>query len=210
MATIIDKVENERGCGFRKKGGMYLISSGAALACQKLPIALTVCPCCGEGVKQSRGFKWVKYDLVKDPQCPKITEGKACLSCPFDGSVEKFGLMWVGEKFYPTPSKFTNEAALMGISKRIAQIPKELIVGETWVLLAHPKAVLFSQTTTTQYPAAPGEPEYLPGIFSAFVPQRIEYIVKGTETEEELDRMEKRGITLVNVIPAKQTEAALE
>jgi hypothetical protein len=80
----------------------------------------------------------------------------------------------------------------MGISKRIAQIPRELVVGKTWIALAHPKAYF----STCDFEAG-----FNPGIFCFFIPQRIEYIVAGSETEQELDSMEKRGITLVQVTP---------
>jgi hypothetical protein len=33
-----------------------------------------------------------------------------------------------------------------------------------------------------------------------FKPARIEYIITGKETDEELDAMEKRGFTLIDVI----------
>jgi hypothetical protein len=39
-----------------------------------------------------------------------------------------------------------------------------------------------------------------------FKPTRIEYIVTGKETEEELDAMEKRGFTLIDVIPEEEGE----
>jgi hypothetical protein len=82
------------------------------------------------------------------------------------GTHEKYGLMWVGEKFYPTPDHFMNEAARMGISKRIPMVPKEFEMGKDWILLAHRK------TIQSQY----NPQEYIPGIFQAFRPTRIEYI----------------------------------
>jgi len=38
------------------------------------------------------------------------------------------------------------------------------------------------------------------GIFSAFVPSAIEYVTKGSETEEELEALVKRGITPIKVV----------
>ncbi len=46
----------------------------------------------------------------------------------------------------------------------------------------------------------------VPAIFHAFIPTALEYVVKGTETEKELDRMEKQGITLVKVVPIPEKE----
>ena len=113
-------------------------------------------------------------------------------------------LMWIGEKFYPTPADFSSEAAQAGVSKRISQIPKDLVVGETWVLLAHPKTCVKWTVGENGEQVA----NYTPGIFHAFIPQRIEYIVTGNETLEELESKVKRGITLVNVIP--DTKAQME
>ncbi len=82
------------------------------------------------------------------------------------------GLIWVGEMFYKTPRAFLKEAAEQGISRRIRSIPRDFKLGETCVWLAHRKAVEGVDMT--------------PGVFYAFLPQRIEYIVKGDETEEKL------------------------
>ncbi len=208
MITIETKVEGKRGCGYRKPGGIYLICDAAGFACDKLPIPLTVCPCCNAGIKQSRGFEWIGRQLLDGKDCSK-TEGWAaklamqehafsellCLGCPFYNiNIERYGLMWVGEKFYPTAKAFSLESVTMGISKRIAQIPREFKVGETWVLLAHPKAIMH-----------PGK-ENTPGIFSAFKPSRIEYVVTGKESEEELERLVDRGFNLVRVVPDKAAD----
>lgn len=179
IRTIIEK---KRGCGYRKPGGLYLIGGGAFHTCGILPIALTVCPCCQTGIKPARGFTWTTPDLWKKEECPD-TNCKKC-SPFFDKTIEKVGLMWVGEKFYPTGSDFTRESMQMGVSKRIAQIPKDLEIGKTWVLLAHRK------------------PEA--HIFGAFIPQRIEYVVRDTDTPETIEAMEKRGVTCVRVIPDGQ------
>jgi hypothetical protein len=43
-------------------------------------------------------------------------------------------------------------------------------------------------------------PETQHKAFTMFKPDRIEYVVKGTETQEELQRKVKQGLTLVRVI----------
>ena len=53
----------------------------------------------------------------------------------------RVGLIWVGEKFYPTPQDFCAEAEKMGISRRIPAVPNDFVLGETWVWLAHRKAI---------------------------------------------------------------------
>jgi hypothetical protein len=185
MATIKNSFESARGCGFRKEGGKYLISGGLSAPCFKLPIRLTYCPCCGAGIKFSRAFQWISKDVIMDVPCSK----KGCKGCiPFDGSVERFGLLWVGDKFY-SPKSFTKEAAARGVSKRIPFVPKELIIGKTWILLAHKKAVF-----------DPESEEMKEGIFYAFQPSGLEYIIKGDESEEELERLEKQGFYLINLI----------
>jgi hypothetical protein len=56
---IVESQELPRGCGYRKPGGFYLVSDGQGDPCGRLPIPLKRCPCCGEGVKFSRGTTWL-------------------------------------------------------------------------------------------------------------------------------------------------------
>ena len=204
MATIITRMESKRGCGFRKKGGKYFVSDGIGRPCGKLPIPLTVCPCCNQGIKQSRGFTWISWQLLDGHEC-KLTHTGDCFKCPLafgvsHSSIEgnKLGLMWVGQKFYPRTVDFTREAMAMGISKRFSQLPKDFVLGETWIALGHPEAVVNALDG--------GEMEILPGIFHMFKPNRIEYVITGKETEDELDQLEDRGFTLVEVIPEEEGE----
>ena len=196
MATIQNRTEQQRGCGYRKPGALYLVSGVLSKPCGKLPIELTVCPCCNQGIKPTRGFAWIQYKLIEDAKCRLWKTGKCectAFEAPWNFSGEdKLGLMWVGGKYYKTPDHFSKEAAQMGISKRIAAVPKDLVVGHTWVLLAHRKAIEKINVSEQRV-------DKVPGIFQAFKPTAIEYIVKGTESEAELDSMEKRGITLVKV-----------
>jgi hypothetical protein len=109
----------------------------------------------------------------------------------------KWGLLWVGSKFYPSTSDFNTEAREMGISRRITMVPRGFRIGETWVALAHRKASV-NLTSPNDF----GE---VGGIFHIFCPQRIEYVVKEFDPKDKLERLEKRGITLVRVI-REQTE----
>lgn len=188
--------ENKRGCGYRKPGGLYLMAGNLSDTCEKLPIKLDVCPCCHAGIKPSRSWTWVTFQLIKDAPCRK----PKCKGChPFDGSIEKFGLLWIGEKFYSTPYAFNKEAITQGISRRIKAVPKDFVVGETWVLLAHRKCIL-----DPVQKASDTEDNYIPGIFCVFKPDRIEYVVKADDDTEKLEAMEKRGITLVDVKKAEE------
>lgn len=239
MATIETRREEARGCGFRKGGGIYLVNDGAGRGCGRMPIPLHSCPTCSQGFKPARGWTWVdgKAILETAPACrhaePLVQERPdgiirahinlevppECSACPFSGlKEERVGLLWVGGKFYETAEEFTREAVRMGISRRISQIPKELVVGQTWIWLAHRKVMpavhdeicpefeankhnllMLASLPKDVVPTCTCEAEMTPGIFHAFVPTRIEYVVKGDETEEDLDALEKRGLTLVKV-----------
>lgn len=198
--------EVERGCGWRKVGGLYLMGDGPSIACGRLPIALSVCPCCGHGIKPARGWTWIDADKLiaatpNDCQLPS-----SCDYCPV-GSMIGNGLgfaelLWIGGKFYNTPRTFNAEADSLGISRRIAQVPKGFKVGETWVLLAHRKAIVkpieFGEET-----------EYTPGIFRIFKPDSIEVIVDGSEDKATIDGFIKRGLTPVLVERVANEQVAL-
>jgi hypothetical protein len=196
VATIHTQIEQARGCGYRKKGGKYLMSDGVWTTCGIFPIQLDLCPCCGHGIKFTRSFSWFTKELIAQAKCNTKKECGMC-SPFFDDSVKKFGLLWTGGQYYPTPTDFLKEANMAGLSKRINTIPKDLVLGETWIMLAHNKAITILHDEKGELLP---EPIYKKGIFAAFVPTRLEYIVKGTETEEELDRLEKQGYKLIQVI----------
>ena len=207
MITIITKEETARRCGFRNPGGLYLVADGYGTTCFKLPIPLTVCPHCGEGIKQSRGFTWITSKIIDEVNCRQsnCNDGRETL-CPLSGWIKKFALLWVGEKFYSNAIDFSREAKVKGISKRIAQIPREMKIGESWVLLAHPKAVAVTYETEGGKPFVVFEP----GIFHAFMPTRIEYILTGQETEEELQQLTDRGLTLINLKRIETIQTTIE
>ena len=101
--------EHRRGCGYRQPGGLYLVAGAMAKVCGKLPIPLTVCPCCSVGIKPSRGWTWISHELVNvnpctDPECRKCE--------PFYNFPDpdiRMGMIWIGEKFYKTPADFSRE-----------------------------------------------------------------------------------------------------
>jgi hypothetical protein len=127
-------------------------------------------------------------------------EPSGCGDCPIaDAMIQKAGLIWIGEKFYPTPLSFAREARDMGLSRRITAIPRDFKLGETWVCLAHRKTI-----PVLPVPTEGGEVQFKPGIFHVFQPSRIEYCVKEGDTEEKLEAKEKRGITLVRVVPVTE------
>lgn len=218
-------VEPVRGCGHRKVNAMYLVGTGLSNPCDRLPFPLPeACPCCGAGIKQARGWTWVNGDKLLggehmvpvEPGPPDSLKANLAIAaergggqfiklCPEDKCPvcrpaklgERCGLLWVGKASY-TPDSFIKEALDLGVSKRIAQVPKGLEFGKTWVLLGHPEAcppngkVEFGQDI----------PEAQPGIFYAFQPTAVEKIVTESQAEDqkEMDKLEKRGITPV-VVP---------
>ena len=191
MPKIHVVFDKKRGCGWRKGGGLYLRTDSMGAFCGKLPLELTVCPVCHAGIKPSRGFTWVDSDaLFAGKKCSAFFDCQnrdGLPPCPLDKGVGMAGLLWVGEKYYPTDIDFIKESRELGISRRLARIPREFKIGKTFILLAHRKT-RFSKN------------DLRPAIFTVFKPDRIEYVVKGTETEEKLDLLEKRGFTLVHVI----------
>jgi hypothetical protein len=109
----------------------------------------------------------------------------------------KAGLLWVGEKFYKTPAEFNHEAATLGISKRIRVIPREFKLGTTWILLAHPKAIV---EQTVQLESTATVTVESPGIFKVWRPTIIEKIVPESKRDsEEVAELIKRGITPIFV-----------
>lgn len=207
--------EQRRACGWRKIGGMYLVGGSAAAPCDFLPYELTTCRHCGAGVKPCRGFTWLTRSFFGPVTCLetcrafkeyRLAAGRVSAPCPMDAPPDElFGLLWIGERFYPTPADFMREAGAQGISRRISQVPKNLILGETWVMLAHRRAVLIEPAPADpelEPPAALGGGSYriAPAIFSMFRPTAIEKILThDLATPEEIASLERRGITPVIV-----------
>lgn len=222
-------IEQIRGCGYRKVNGLYLVGEGLGMACDRLPYELKVCSVCGSGVKFSRGFQWLDWARYAGDHSFMNKEEKCSWQCPVchpEGHPQPYGLLWCGEQFY-SPQSFIQEAIEMGVSKRIAAIPKNLKLGETCVLFAHKKAVMRPLTPEEMdaqgYKLPADVPEgqtyegfkvpegqvfrvyavskELPGVFYAFRPQRLELLIWQSEaTNEKLTELEKKSITPI-IIP---------
>jgi len=219
MPNIRVSHEGKRGCGYRKEGGLYLVlPEFKGQACGKLPLTLDRCPCCGAGVKFARGWTWINGKLLFEKVVCCIAGDVEHRFCVLADPPEKMGLIWIGEKFYKTTDDWLNEGRDMGVSRRIQAIPHGFEVGKTWVCVAHvdaiPGAYMIDEKDQKQIlcdheanakgtacKKCKAKKEKGKGaIFQVFKPSAIEYVVKGTETEEELTKLEERGISLVKVV----------
>lgn len=201
--------EKKRGCGYRKVGAMYLCGGFWFVPCDRLPFPLLTCPVCGGGIRVSRGFTEINPLALFGNHLNCKDKNKPCSMC--DPKGDPAFIMGVGEKFYSTPTAFMEEATEMGVSKRIPFIPRGMVLGETVVYLAHPKACKVTITHTQQtLPLVPAHMEFQPrfveseevqdvmGIFTAFVPQRVEKLVWESEYTGEMDAiLRDRNITPV-------------
>lgn len=205
--------ETVRGCGYRQVGKLYLVGSGIPWVCPSLPLDFKGCETCGYEPPIYRDYQVVSKAYIAHIREPT---GKACHpECPicYPGSnlIEEYGLMWVGRKHY-TPLEFIEEAEAMTVSKAIKQIPKGLILGKTWVLLAHPDARIdkkdpdyvkkynhwVSRGIDEDEPE-PKPPAY-PGVFFAFIPDKVEMpIYESQATPEYIEELEGKGITPVTI-----------
>lgn len=199
--------EHKRGCGYRKVGGLYLCGEYVSGLCDRLPLPLECCPTCGGGIKVSRGFTKIIPTTLFGYHQDCIDKIRPCKVC--DPTEDTAFIMLVGDKYY-TPKTFIAEATGQGVSKRIPFIPKDLELGKTIIYLAHHKAceVIGPAIVQQARTLADGddshqkrlldadEVKHRTGIFTAFVPQRIEKLIwKSDATKKELTNLKKRGIT---------------
>ena len=223
--------EQARGCGFRKAGptgvGIYLMGPGASAKCERLPMPLTVCPCCGEGIKFSRAFTWVMpgklFAPYIEPTCMLHDERaedlqeldmlsphnhEACPMCNAEAVAGvRAGLLWIGQNHY-SPQAFKREAALMGISRRLPNIPRGFAVGEHWVYLAH-KLAAFPEG----WPDCGPDAKSRPGVFYVFRPTHVDLVIDDPEDiPERAHRLADRlgdAARLVTVIPEIESQGEL-
>ena len=195
-------IELQRGCGFRKAGGLYIRGTGLAVPCDRLPYVLDYCHICGSGIKFQRGYQminWFKYAGIHEnckcntlcPIChPKETER---YHVDFDKDEDrpvKHAIMWVGDKYY-TPGSFIDEAHKQGICKRISAVPRDIVFDETWILLAHKKA---GEKLNEE-----GEMEPCEAVFYAFRPTHVEKILtkKQARNKDLINKLRKQNIKIL-------------
>lgn len=220
--------EKRRGCGYRKPSksgvGIYLVADGLSAPCGLLPFLLEICPCCGGGIKATRGWTWIEPSLLfgsvqplralageGEPECELATlrlerdfqgnrwplgEASPCRTCPMGSPPKgKHGLLWVGGGFYTRPEDFTREAQRMGVSRKIQAIPRGFELGTTWVYLAHRTAIWDKASE-----------KMLPGIFSAFKPRAIDLVIDDPNSvparvESIVEQFGEANVNVIKVIP---------
>jgi hypothetical protein len=202
--------ERERGCGYRKVGGAYLVGTGLAVPCDALPLELLDCPCCEFTIPFSRNIIKIHGGYLKGrlkghwPHNCKDTF--PCPICQGNKKMERFYVMYVSQEAY-TPQSFIKEAREQGVSKRIPpqSIPKDLKFDEDWIMLAMKKYPL----NTPEHP----DPRFAhdkvieaKAIFYAFMPQRKEMILWDDSPKAEIDHWTKQGFTIVKIPHTKENE----
>lgn len=164
-----------------------------------------VCPL--SPVMTGQGHAVCRHDDQPDVEII-VREGPKPDNASYVSRIGRCGLIWVGEAFYPTPQSFMREAAEMGVSRRITAVPRDFEVGSTWVLLGHRKAIERAcpecgddAISDEECPVCNDKRFiHIPGVITAFRPTAVEYVVKGDETDEEIEALEKRGLTPVKVV----------
>ena len=197
-ARIQMAVEARRGCGWRRTGGLYIVSDPGGYYCERMPLPLVPCAHCGAGIRQTRGWQWTPVARLFDGARPCTAADVHCPYCAVCSPslfakaepANRIGVIHVGGAYYTTPGIFLEEAARMGVSRRISTLPKRFVVGKTWVALAHPAAI-----PTKESGEEPG-----PGIIHVFRPKRVELIVtKPMRDEDWVKALVEKGVTLVEV-----------
>jgi len=182
----------KRGCGYPQVNGLYLVSAGVPVVCDRLPFTIPVCPTCGETIRFSGGIQKLNalklFGEHKDCKDPKSL--RPCPAC--QPSEDPAALMWVGDKYY-SPESFNKEAIEMGVSKRINALPNFFKVGKTWLFLAHKKAV-------REFSEEKKKLVQKPGIIMLCRPNKLlKVMTESAITEEKVREYEEQGIDIMSV-----------
>lgn len=224
-------VEPERGCGYRKAGGLYLVGGGVGEPCERLPIDLSTCPCCKRSpIRQQQGIEpaGVQYIFGQALPCDRGDQAAAdqghhgrCVLCNEKLMAEadpsdEFFVLWIGKQYYSTPADWTKEANKLGVSRRMSSIPKKMVLGKSWVLVAHPEVTKSecpdcegkgfvaaeAKDTPKECEACEGKRFKMnPAIFHCFRPRAIELVVTPSMRKQAWVKklVKKNGVELVEV-----------
>lgn len=193
-------VEAARGCGYRKVGGLYLVGGGLGSPCDRLPLAIEPCPCCGETLRFNRGLaRFQPFQLFGNHDSDICSDSQLCPACWPEIQCEDAFLMWVGAEY--SPASFIVESAAQGVSKRIKSIPRDLILGESWVWLAMLNIIPPNGQKWLASDLEERKRGYGPGIFYCFRPSALEKIITESQASPDtIQELELQGITPV-VVP---------
>ena len=211
--------ESHRECGYRKVGGLYLVSDPGSIAqCDRLPLPIVPCSTCGEQPRFHRSISqidpqtlWGDHVIVGiAPVVPGQNGGSRPEGlpdstdffqlCPESDAIcsptDRGWLMWVGSEY--TRESFRTEAKSQGVSKRIPAIPNDLVLGEDWVYLA--KKRLIPNAGQMWLPGEAREQSGCgPAIFQTCRAERVEKIVTYLAPEATVDELRGQGVTPVVV-----------
>lgn len=199
-------MEDERGCGWRKVGGAYLVGSGISGVCDALPIPLEPCSECDYVIPFSRAMQKIHIGYLasklRDHVCHDTFLG--CPICHYarEKRIPHFYVMWVSKRYY-TPASFIQEAIRLGVSKRIApqSLPKGFQIGTDWVYLAHKETPLVYETGSL-IPDKMGN-----AIFYAFKPRRIELLLWSDTDKATVATWKQKGFTVILIERTKENLA---
>lgn len=197
---------SKRKCGERKPGGFYLVGGIPVGDNGWLPRAVR-CACGIQFIKPSRNVQTVvPYDVFPELR-PESKDPRKFHSFK---PLEKVWVITLDADHYKTPGDWLEEAENQGISRRLKEIPRGFKIGESWVFIMHGKVfkreVVIDEGLLTEETKTVNEP----GIICVFRPRAIEYVVHGTETNEELIALAERGVTPVKVITSYAVHEDIE
>jgi hypothetical protein len=116
--------------------------------------------------------------LAAEMELEGFTEGTQCKHCQGTGkAAPRVGLLWVGREFYPESSGFIDEAVTLGVSKRLATVPRNLVLGKTWVMLASKHLLPCPKCPPDDVCETCEGKKTGSAVFYAFKPTRLEMIV---------------------------------
>lgn len=214
-------VEARRGCGFRKIGGIYIVSDGLSEPCERLPIPLLACPTCGHGIKHTRGFNWITPEYLFAHAKPCIAPPNSAFedethrhdACPVcrpsrlksDDPPDRSGLIWIGQQHY-SPGEWMQEALDMGVSRRVPAFPRGLVIGKTRIFAAHKHGLNMQSKLIDGAPETAKGDATKPAVIHSFIAKRVEVIVTESLLKREkegqekwLTKLLKKGATPVTV-----------
>jgi hypothetical protein len=205
MHIIQDRIESARPSGHRTPGHFYLVGKIAEFYCCQLPIPLPVDMMPKAGiVPVPEAFIRSRLKACRKNDCP----GSRTRVNPFEeNSLNTAGMVWVPESYYPSAAIYVQEARQRGYQVHIKSPHCGIKPGQSWVLLAHRKAIVDYARGMGGWVDEEGEAHtevgYKPGIFGMFKVDAIEYVIPRVYQDGEktyTDDIVKAGIIPVKVI----------